>query len=274
MNASGSELRLETLDRADWSVEVRGIHANEPLLSIGSSRALRTASVAKLFLLVEVASQFESGQLSPDELLSRDSVARVLDSGLWHRLSTSTLPASDIASLVGAVSDNWGTNVLLQRVGLDAVKARVASLGIVDSVLLDFVRDFRTDDDPETMSIGTAQEWARFIADAAIGAVVSHSVSGQLLEWMKANCDHSLVASAFGLDPLSHWTPDEGVMLWNKTGTDVGVRADVGLVQGVTQLAYAAIVNWDELRHPGLRPAIMSDLKRIGAWVSERSRQR
>lgn len=267
MSAHSRDLILATADRAEWSVVVRAVGQDVPLLSIGPSRVLRTASVAKLFLLVEVAAQLESGRLSPGELLDRSTVAPVFDSGLWHRMTVDALPVVDVAALVGAVSDNWATNVLLNRVGLAAVQGRAASLGYVDSALLDCVRDERTAAHPETLSVGTSNDWARFMSELAAGRIVSPGVSDQVVEWMTASCDHSMVASAFGLDPLAHWEPDLGIMVRNKTGTDAGVRADVGLVQGASQLAYAAIVNWDELAQPGLRPAIMADLRTIGEWV-------
>ena len=48
------------------------------------------------------------------------------------------------------------------------------------------------------------------------------------------------------LDPLAHGTePDQGITLWNKTGTDPGVRADVGVVEiGDSSTSYAVICNW------------------------------
>ena len=50
----------------------------------------------------------------------------------------------------------------------------------------------------------------------------------------------------------------------NKTGTDVGVRADCGLASrdGV-QVAYAAIANWDEASEPTLN-LVMADMRAIG----------
>jgi beta-lactamase class A len=51
-----------------------------------------------------------------------------------------------------------------------------------------------------------------------------------------------MVASAFDLDPLSH----AGAVLRNKTGTDEGVRADVGVVTGPlgATVSYAVLANW------------------------------
>ena len=88
------------------------------------SALLRTASVGKVFLLVEVADRLERGVLDPQQPLRRDRVAPVADSGLWQHLASRRRSRSrDVACLVGAVSDNWATNVLLDLVGLAAVQA-------------------------------------------------------------------------------------------------------------------------------------------------------
>ena len=63
-----------------------------------------------------------------------------------------------------------------------------------------------------------------------LGDAVSTSVSSQVLGWLATGVDLSMVGAAFGLDPLAHAVPDRGISLHNKTGTDAGVRADVGLV--------------------------------------------
>ncbi len=62
------------------------------------------------------------------------------------------------------------------------------------------------------------------------GDIVSPEVSARVLRWVAANADLSMVAAAFGLDPLAHAEPDRGITLINKTGTISTVRADVGIV--------------------------------------------
>ena len=72
------------------------------------------------------------------------------------------------------------------------------------------------------------------------GDIVSPEVSARVLRWVAANADLSMVAAAFGLDPLAHAEPDRGVTLINKTGTISTVRADVGIVVGpAAEVAYA-----------------------------------
>ena len=60
------------------------------------------------------------------------AVGRVGGSGVAEYLRT-PLELSDHAFLMLAVSDNAGTNVLLDRLGLDAVAAEIARLGLNDT---------------------------------------------------------------------------------------------------------------------------------------------
>ncbi|MET7393150.1 serine hydrolase [Dactylosporangium sp. NPDC005572] len=189
-------------------------------------RVLSTASVGKLFLLLEVARRIDDGELDPREMLRREAGDAVADSGLWQHLSVDALCVEDLAVLVAAVSDNLATNVLLRRVGLPAVQL------LDHSALHDRVRDERRPEHPPRLSSGSADELSRFMVGLRQEL---YPGSRRLLAWMGHNTDLSMVAAAFGLDPLAH----DG--LANKTGTDVGVRADVGLTGNT---AYAVIANF------------------------------
>ncbi len=106
-------------------------------------RTVGTASVAKLFALVELARRLEDGSLDPSTLLDRRDVARVGDSGLWQHLRVDRLPLVDVATLVGATSDNLATNVLVDLLGLDQVQRTAALVAPGGSTLHDVVRDQR-----------------------------------------------------------------------------------------------------------------------------------
>ena len=249
-----------------WSIDIRdpsgGSRHHAP------QRLLRTASVGKVFLLVEVADRLERGAIDPQQPLRRDRVAPVADSGLWQHLASEALPVSDAACLVGAVSDNWATNALLDLVGLSPVQARARDLAPGGSLLHDLVRDARGPDHPPTLSEGCAADWAGLFADLAAGSVVSPAVSATVLSWLATGTDLSMVASALDLDPLAHAEPDRGVRLWNKTGTDSSARADVGVVRGPAgQVSYAAICNWDR-GDDRPRAAVMAAMRDLGTEVA------
>ena len=228
----------------EWSIKVIDIVDHTVVFSVAPGRILKTASLAKVMLLLEVAARFEDGTLDEEELVDRSSVARVEDSGLWRHLRVKELPLIDAAVLVAAVSDNWATNVLLHRVGLDAVQARSRTLGYPESRLEDYVRDVRGPDVPPTISLGRARDWVDILARMHRRQLVSVAVDSRVEGWLGGSVDLSMVAAPFRLDPLVHEAKSGGLNVHNKTGTDEGVRADAGLIIGNRSLAYCAIANW------------------------------
>jgi beta-lactamase class A len=203
----------------------------------------------------------------------RDALA-VADSGIWQHLQSDRLPLADVAALVAATSDNWATNALLQNVGLDAVAETARRLGLQTTRLHDLVRDERAAEHPPHLSSSNAADLVRLIAAIHDGHVLSKSAAKGVQEWLSTNTDLSMVASAFGLDPLAHTEVDRGLRLWNKTGTTVGVRCDVGLLRnGDSAVAYAVLANWtpaDQL--DATRDAVLSQMRKIGELVLRASR--
>ena len=243
---------------ADVSWLVLDADTGAELASHEPDRVLRTASVAKVLVLSALARALEAGEVGSEEVLSRTVTPPVADSGLWHRMDVAELPVRDVALLVGAVSDNWATNVLVARLGLGAVNA----FGLKNTALHDVVRDHRGPGDPPTLSTGTAREWAGLLVSLHRRTWVSAAVSEQVLGWLAAGVDHSLVASAFGLGGLDPLVGDEGLV--NKTGTDSDVRCDIGLVTGSARVAaYAGLGNGDPVDLvPRLR-ALGDELRRL-----------
>lgn len=260
---------LETRGLADtsWSVDVR--REGEPVYQRNADVLLETASLAKVFLLLELGARLAAGATDPLAAVDRRSVARVGDSGLWQHLATDQLPVADAARLVGALSDNLATNVLIGLVGLEAVQARAARMAPGGSTLHDLVRDTRTSQTPATLSEGCASDWATIFHGLHRGAGEGEHVSAGVLDWLSAGADLSMVASAFELDPLSHASgADGGFRLWNKTGTDAGVRADAGVVEvDGTAWTYAAICNWTGDGH-GRRSEVLGTMRAIGSAIS------
>lgn len=247
----------------NWSICIRDA-AGRRIAHHNCDASLETASLGKLFLLAEVARKCDEGSVHCNELLGRNIVAPVADSGIWQHLQVQQLSIRDLCVLVASVSDNLAANVLLNRVGLGSVQELCGAIGFVQTALLDRVRDHRGPDDVWTLSVGSAAELSDFMCRLAARRLISPSVSDQLNAWLATGVDLSMVASAFGLDPLAHTEPDRGFCIRNKTGTDAAVRADVGTVErNGTSLSYAVIANWDAAG-PDLRDSVLAGMRSIG----------
>ena len=278
-SAVGAALRAGPAD-VEWSISVRDAETGLALAEVAPDRVMPAASIGKVLLLVEVARS-----VGPAEPLTRTPEDAVADSGLWQHLAVDTLPAGDLAALVGAVSDNLAANVLLRRTGLDAVRRTARELGLRHTALHDRVRDHRGPEHPPALSTATAGELsALFAALAAAEAApegpsaavlpgddaispIGRAAAERVLGWLALGTDLSMVAAGLGLDPLAHAQPDRGLRLRHKTGTDPGVRADAGLLDGPRgRLAYAVLARFDDAR----RDEVLAVMRAVGTAMQER----
>jgi len=256
-----------------WSVLAHRLdRPGAPLIEHGAATVLASASAAKMLLLIALAEGIETGSLTPDQPIARAATAPVADSGIWQHLRADTLALTDAARLVGLVSDNWATNALIDVVGgIEAITAVAERARLTAVCLHDKVRDVRAAAHPAALSTGSAGGYAALWAALAERRVLGAAVSERVWGWLCGGLDLSMVAAAFGLDPLSHSGPDRGVSVINKTGTDVGVRADTGVVSGPTgSVVYACLANW-RVADPrdATRDAVLAVMGEIGAVLQE-----
>jgi beta-lactamase class A len=263
--AAGFEaLGLIAYDGAEVSAKATDLATGRVLIAIDDRIVLPTASVGKILLLIEVSARLSVRDAAGLGLLDKTAADAVGDSGIWQHLRAPSLPVADLAALVGATSDNLATNVLLRHIGLDAVRERADSLGLERTALLDLVRDSRGPDDAPQLSIGSAHELAWLFSALARGEVVDPTTSSRVMNWLSLNTDLSMVASAFGLDPLSHRGADHDVQLINKTGTDAGVRSEVGVLRGPrAAVAYAVSVRFGDEDLPA-RVRVLEAMRTVG----------
>ena len=278
--ASLTELALSGVQVTACAVD---LESGKVLFSVDDHLSVPTASIGKVLLLIEVAARIsardgratdaatsaaKSVRPAPGaealSILNRTAQDSVGDSGLWQHLQVPALPVADLAALIGATSDNLATNVLLRRIGLDAVRARAESLGLKRTLLLDIVRDERGPDDAPQLSVGSARELATLFRRLARGEIVDETTSALVRGWLSLGSDLSMVAGAFGLDPFAHVGTDHGIALFNKTGTDAGIRSEAGVVTGPRAgVAYAVTMRFNDAALSG-RLAVLESMRTLG----------
>jgi beta-lactamase class A len=256
-------------DGAQVSASVRDLATDRALVEIDDRIVLPTASVGKVLLLIEVSARLSARDDSGYGIVDKPPAGLVGGAGVWQHLQVPALPIVDLAALVGSSSDNLATNLLLNRVGLDAVRARTESLGLSRTALLDLARDTRSPDDAPQLSVGSTDELARLFGMLAREEVVDAVTSQRVMGWLSLNSDLSLVASAFGLDPLAHRTSDHSTLLVNKTGWDVGVRSEAGALRGRrAAVSYAVSVHFDD-ESLARRLSVVDAMRSVGEELLE-----
>ena len=247
------------LTGATVSATVNDLSSGEPLVSIDDRVSLPTAGLGAVLLLIEVSARLTSNNDSGLGILDKASQAQVGDSGIWQHLQAPALPVGDLATLIGASNDNLATNLLVQRMGLEAIRVRAESLGLKHTALLDIVRDVRGPDDAPQLSVGSTTELAWLFGALSRGEIVDVTTSKRVMGWLSLNNDLSMVASAFGLDPFAHREEDHALLLVNRTGSDAGIRVEAGVLRGTRAgVSYAVTITFEET-------ALESRLRVLGA---------
>ena len=254
---------------AQVSASVVDLNSGKVLVAIDDRIVLPVASIGKVLLLIEVSARLTNRDFSGFGILDKTPSDYVGGSGSWQHLQAPALPVADLAALVAATSDNLATNVLLRQVGLTAVRARTESLGLTRTALLDLVRDNRGPDDAPQLSVGAAAELSWLFGALARNEIVDQLTSQRVMGWLSLNSDLSMVASAFGLDPLAHRGSDHNILLVNKTGTNAGVRAEAGALRGPHRaVSYAVSIQFNDDGLPA-RLHVLDAMRTVGYELLE-----
>lgn len=245
------------------------VESEKVLFSIDDHLCVPTAGLGKILLLIETAARLTQRDSSVHGILNRTVGDSVSGFGLWQHLQVPALPVADLAALVGATHDNLATNVLIGHIGLTAVRNRAESLGLARTALLDIARDYRGPDNAPHFSLGSVRELCALFSQLAEGKIVDSATSRQVMDWLGLCSDTSLVASAFGLDPLHHRRSDHGLVLVNTTGNEKGIRAESGVLRGPkASVSYAITARFNDTQLSN-RLAVLDAMRTFGMDILE-----
>lgn len=175
-----------------------------------SGETFPTASTIKIAIVYELFKQVEEGKVNLAETLTLDRSKAVGGTGVLVHMGMPTLSVLDYATLMVTLSDNTATNVLIDRLGMENVTARMKALGLPRTLLRRHMMDTaaaRRGDE----NVSTPDEIARLLE-----AVYKNKEAVQLLQKPKAS------RLRLGLP--------EGVVTADKPGELEGVRVDAGIV--------------------------------------------
>ncbi|HLV79676.1 MAG TPA: serine hydrolase [Chthonomonadaceae bacterium] len=187
-----------------------------------ADRKVQTASVIKLPMLVHVALEVQEGRLAWDEPLALTEAEKVDGSGILMLLTAGlTLTLRDVCTLMIVLSDNTATNMVIERLGIEPINARMRALGLKETTLF---RKAYSPDTPQSRRYGlgvtTAREMLRLVTLLVEGKIGSAETSADIV---------SILAGQHYRDGIPRLLPAD----WQyagKTGAVDHVRNDVGFV--------------------------------------------
>ena len=177
------------------------------------------ASIIKVPILVELYARFDAGDLDLDERVCLEDASRVGGAGVLFELHTGLeLTLRDLGILMTVISDNTASNMLIERLGFDAINDRIQVIGMADTVL---GRKFMTDPDAlDAKNFITACDMARCLARLHWGELLGPRSTEDVVGILKRQQYREKI-------PL--FLPED-VPVGNKTGEISGTRHDAALV--------------------------------------------
>lgn len=216
----------------------RGVYgvAAKNLLT-GDSVALRadegfnTASVIKVAVMVELYARAYDGEVRLTERIELEDEQRAGGSGLFGELDTGMRPTlRDLCVAMIVVSDNTATNMLIARLGLPAINARLAGLGLERTRLHRPIRfEAPAPGEPPGLGLTTPREMLRLWEALARGEVVCPEASARMLGVLSRQQHRDMIPRFLPVE-YDAVTRESEPGVAHKTGSVDGVRNDVGLV--------------------------------------------
>lgn len=164
--------------------------------------------------------------------MALDDQYRVSGSGVLNEFSSGLLPTlHDLCTAMIIVSDNVATNMLVTRLGLDAVNECAITLGLRQTCLNRLI-SFAPVGPGESKELGftTPDEMLRLYEGLARGSVVSSGASAEMLRILSRQHYRASIPR-FLPDTYDAVTGESEPMIANKTGAVSGVRNDVALLR-------------------------------------------
>lgn len=219
---------MPLIDAHDGQVAVRILH-----LETGQSfdhrgdTVMPTASLIKLAVMVEAYRQAQQKTIALDELLELRLEDQVPGSGILtkHFGAGSRLTLRDAIRLMIAYSDNTATNLVVDRIGIEATATAMAELGLPDTKLHSKVYRGDTSVFPERskqygLGSTTANQTVALLQHLHQGTVVTKAACEEMLDHLKHCEDKS---------KLTKFLP-AGTVVAHKSGAVSKTRCDAGIL--------------------------------------------
>lgn len=224
---------------------------------VREDEAVRTASTIKLAIMVECFYEASEGKLRWSDPITLTEDEKVSGSGLLQEFTAGDqFPIKDVVDLMIVVSDNTATNLILNRIGGDAVNARMEKLGLTETRSMRKILGdgnklktqvsgvSREGSKPENARWGigrsSPKEMVTILEKIYRGEMVSKEASDEMIDILKHQRDHNGIARDM-----------KDVTVANKSGALDHLRSDVGIVylpQGPVAMAFTVDdipeVNW------------------------------
>ncbi len=210
------------------------------------------ASSIKIAILLEVFKQAEEGKLKLDEFIDLKDSDKVSGSGILFNLGHPRISLSvrDISVLMVVLSDNTATNLLIDRVGIEAVNNRLVLLGLKNTHLQRKMMDLEAAGQGRE-NISTPWEMMTLLEKIYGGQAIKDPLRDELIKILAIPKE----------SPLRAGIPEE-VTVAEKPGELEAVRCDSGIVY-LKERPYVICVMTTYLQNDGDGNEVITDISKL-----------
>lgn len=213
------QLQIEELTQPyGSSVSVCIIDAsNGNYCHVNSDKAFVSASMIKLAVLCEYMHAVDNGQLNPADRVALKNMNVVGGTGLIQTERHASYTYDELCRYMIMYSDNTATNVLINKLGQDAINERVQALGCKNTSLNRQLMALNTN----TENWISARDAATILYKIKNGTAASSAMCAKALEYLSKQTDNEGMAEGISSGAFAH-----------KTGSLRSMRHDGGIVLG------------------------------------------
>lgn len=219
-------------------------------ISFAPDKIMPTASCIKLPILVALHDLAQRGEIDLDTPILLGAADQVGGSGVLKHLSAgATLSLRDYAALMIILSDNTATNIVVDRVGIDVVNAKMRDLGLRQTTLKTRIDFEAIGGDVRNLSESTVADFVILLEGIARGTLVSPEASAAIKDVMARQHYLDLLPRLLPYNPYAADLGGQAALsIAGKTGFFPGFRADTIIVDASGQsLVMAAFVHGDDM---------------------------
>lgn len=218
-------------------------------VAINADTPVQTASVIKLPLMLEAYEQVKAGKLRLTDQIELTKENQVPGSGVLSMMDPGLkLTVKDTVTLMMTLSDNTGTNMLIDAVGLQPTNDMLARMGLKNTYF--YRKVYKPEQGPQTpeakkFGLGktTAKEMAEVLESIYRCNLSDRQLCTQMLTIMRQQQYRNMIPRYLEVMDTSEELSDIG----DKIGQLDAVRNDVAIVYSKKGPIIISIFTWDNV---------------------------
>ena len=199
--------------------------ATGEVASYNENEMMLAASLIKLTVLGEVFRQIKDGKINENEVFTTNDKDKVPSCGALNYMQEGlNVRLKDLYTLMIILSDNYATNMLIDRCGIENINNFIKSNGLKNTVLKRKMFD-AIGASKGLENYTSAKDMALLLEKIYNGTLVSKKASDKMLGVLKNQRLNSKI-------PFFLSSGENKVQIAHKTGEDTNITHDVGIVLG------------------------------------------